>query len=390
MKIAIIGSGYVGLPLAIALSKKNKVVCFDKNVARVKELKKGFDINKQHKRVEILQNKITFTENEFYLKKIDSFIITVPTPINNKNIPNLKMLKEACSLVGKFLKKKNTVIFESTTYPGCTEEFCIPILEKKSNLKFNKDFDVAYSPERVNPGDRVNKLENITKVIGANDKKTLKKVKKIYQTVVKSIHLTKSIKIAESAKIIENVQRDINIALVNELSIIFNKLKIPTNEILKAASTKWNFHYYKPGLVGGHCISVDPYYLAFKSKEKKYFPKIILSGRKLNESMGKYVFTQTLELTKKINLKPSGLRIALLGFAFKDNIPDIRNTKIIQIVNQLKKNNIKFDIYDSVVNKSEVKNKYNLNIKNFNKMSKSNYDVIILAVSHNEFLRKIS
>ena len=246
-----------------------------------------------------LKNKnLFFSSDELSIKNIDYYIVTVPTPITKSKKPDLSMLTTASKLIGKSIKKNSIVIFESTTFPGCTEEICIPIIEKFSKLKITRDFEVAYSPERVNPGDKVNVISTITKVIGANNKKTLNKVKKLYEKICKSLYVVSSIKIAESAKVIENIQRDINIALVNELSILFNKLGIPTNEVLKASETKWNFHHYKPGLVGGHCISIDPYYLAFKAKEKNYIPKIILSGRRLNESMSKYVAKKTLNLAR--------------------------------------------------------------------------------------------
>ncbi|MDC0351124.1 nucleotide sugar dehydrogenase, partial [Candidatus Pelagibacter sp.] len=345
MTIAIIGAGYVGLPLAIAFAKKYKVLCYDISKNRVENLNKGIDTNKQHSKKEIIQKNLIFTHNENLLKDINVYIITVPTPIDESNRPDLSMLEQTSLLVGKSIKKKSIVIYESTTFPGCTEEFCIPLIEKASNLKYGKDFSVAYSPERVNPGDKINILESITKIVGANDKQTLLKVKKLYQTICKSIYPVLSIKVAESAKVIENVQRDINIALVNELGILFNKLGIPTDEVLKSASTKWNFHYYKPGLVGGHCIGVDPYYLVHKAEENNYFPEIILSGRRLNENMGKHVAVQTMKLLSKNKINLVNARIAVLGFSFKDNIPDIRNTKVIQIIKELQNWNIKVNVF---------------------------------------------
>jgi UDP-N-acetyl-D-galactosamine dehydrogenase len=389
MKIAVIGSGYVGLPLAIAFSKHFEVVCFDINKKRIQQLKNGIDLNRQHSKKEIIQKKLTYVCEPSLLEYVNVFIITVPTPINKSNKPNLSLLKAASLLVGKYIKKNSTVIYESTTYPGCTEQFCIPILEKVSKLKFNNDFNVAYSPERVNPGDKVNKLKNITKIVGANDPKTLKITKNLYKKIVKSIYEAKKIKIAESAKVIENIQRDINIALVNELSVLLNKLKIPTNDVLKAAASKWNFHYYKPGLVGGHCISVDPYYLAYEAKNNNYIPKLILSGRRFNENMGKYLSVQVLKLLIKNKIDLSKSRIAILGFSFKENIPDFRNTKIIQIIKHFKKSNIKIDIFDPLVSKQDVKKKYNLVINNFSALKKHKYDAIILAVSHKEFLKEI-
>ena len=390
MKIAIIGSGYVGLPLAIAFSKHYKVICFDININRVKELKKGNDLNKQHTKKEVLQKKIIYTSDVNLLKNINIFIITVPTPINNSNQPDLTMLEQASELVGKNIKKNSIIVYESTTYPGCTEEICIPLLEKNSKLKYMRDFNVAYSPERVNPGDKINTLKNITKIVGADDKKILTKVGKLYQIIVRSVYLAGSIKIAESAKVIENIQRDVNIALVNELSVLFNKLDIPTNEVLKAAATKWNFHYYKPGLVGGHCISVDPYYLAYKAEQKNYFPELILSGRRFNEGMGNYIAEKTINLLAQNKVNIVNSKIAILGFSFKENIRDIRNTKVIQIIKELQNWRAEVKIFDTIVSKNEVNDKFNLKIYDFNEMKKFKYDAIILAVSHNEFLKKLS
>jgi len=390
MKIGIIGSGYVGLPLAIAFAKYHPVVCFDININRIKELKKGIDLNKQHSKKEVLQKKLIYTFDSSSLKKIDIFIITVPTPIKKSNQPDLSMLKQASLLVGKYINKKSIVIYESTTYPGCTEEFCIPILEKISKLKWKKDFNIAYSPERVNPGDKKNTLKSITKIVGANDLKTLKKVSKLYKIIVKSVYLAKSIKIAESAKVIENIQRDVNIALVNELSVLFNKLDIPTNEVLKAAATKWNFHYYKPGLVGGHCISVDPYYLAYKAKQNNYFPQLILSGRRFNEGMGKYIANKTINLLSKNKVNINKAKVAILGFSFKENIRDIRNTKVIQIIKNLKNRSVNVEVFDPIVSKLEVKQKFKTKIHDFVDIKKKKYDAIILAVSHNDFLKKLN
>tara|TARA_X000000950_G_scaffold50596_1_gene59570 strand:- start:13478 stop:14758 length:1281 start_codon:yes stop_codon:yes gene_type:complete len=390
MSIAIIGSGYVGLPIAISFAKFYDVVCFDVDRKRIKELKKGIDSNKQHLKNEILQKRLIYTSSSYLLKNIDIFIITVPTPIHDSNQPDLTMLEKACKLVGNYIKKKSIVIYESTTYPGCTEEFCIPVLEKNSKLKYNKDFYVAYSPERVNPGDKVNTLQNITKIVGSNNKKILFKVGKLYKKIVKSVYHARSIKIAESAKVIENTQRDINIALINELSVIFNKLNIPTNEVLKAASTKWNFHYYKPGLVGGHCISVDPYYLAYKAQQKNYLPELILSGRRFNEGMGNYIAKNTLKLLSKNKVAIIKSDIAVLGFSFKENVRDIRNTKVIQIIRELENWGANIKVFDPIVSKLEVSQKYKIKIYNFNKIKNFKFDAIILAVSHNEFLKNLN
>jgi UDP-N-acetyl-D-galactosamine dehydrogenase len=389
MKIGIVGLGYVGLPLAIALSKFYNVIGYDIDIDRVNNLHLGRDINQQHFKKEILKKKLKFTSNLSSLRCANVHIITVPTPIKSDYNPDLKLLRNASISVGKILKKNDIVVFESTTYPGCTEEICIPLLEKYSKLKFQNDFNVAYSPERINPGDRINTLKNITKIVGANDLTTSQFVKKIYEKICRSIHVVNSIKIAETSKVIENIQRDLNIALVNELSLLLNQLKIPTKDVLKAASTKWNFHHYSPGLVGGHCISVDPYYLAFKAKKINFNPKLILSGRKINESMGNHVAKQTINLLKKKNVCLQKADVAILGFAFKDNIPDSRNTKVFQIVSELKKKNIKFKVFDSLVSKSYVKNEYKIDISDFKDIKLYKFDAIILAVSHNEFKKKI-
>ena len=390
MAIVIIGAGYVGLPLAISFAKYHSVICYDINKKRLEQLQKGYDFNQQHTKKEILKKKLTFTRDFDQLRNKDVYIITVPTPINSSNQPDLSMLQKASIMIGRLMKKKSIIIYESTTYPGCTEEVCIPLLEKNSNLKYQKDFFVAYSPERVNPGDKINTLKNITKIVGANDTQTLGKVKKLYQHICKSIYTVDNIKIAESAKVIENIQRDINIAFVNELSMLFHKLNIPTNAVLKAASTKWNFHYYTPGLVGGHCISVDPYYLAYKAKEYNYVPKLILSGRNINENMGKYVAVEIQKILNKNRINIKTAQVAVLGFSFKENIPDIRNTKIFNIIKELQKQKIKIKVFDSVASKDEVKEKYKINLYNFKDLNKFKYDIIILAVAHKNFLKKIS
>ena len=390
MSIVIIGSGYVGLPLAIAFATKYQVKCYDINKQRIKELKKGYDGNMQHTSSEILKKNLLFTNNLGDLKKNKYYIITVPTPINLNYQPDLRMLKKASEIVGQLISKDSLIIYESTTYPGCTEEVCIPILQKKSKLKFGKDFSVAYSPERINPGDKVNILKTITKIVGANDVKTRLRTGKLYNSICKSIFEVNSIKIAESAKVIENVQRDINIALVNQLSIFFNKLNIPTNEVLKAAATKWNFHYYKPGMVGGHCISVDPYYLTYKAKKIGFNPELILTGRKFNENMGRYISKEVLKLCKLNNICLHKQNLAILGFSFKENIPDYRNTKVMQLVKEFQKFNLNIKIFDSIVNKSDVLRDHRIKIYNFKEFKKFKYDVIILAVSHKEFLKKIN
>lgn len=390
MSIVIIGAGYVGLPLAIAFAKFYPVICYDINKNRINDLKQGIDRNKQHSKSEIIKKKLKFTNDINLLFKKNFYIITVPTPVNHLNNPDLKMLEQTSLLVGQLIKKNSTVIYESTTYPGCTEEFCIPLIEKKSKLIFQRDFQVAYSPERINPGDKINTLQTVTKIVGANENKTLKNVKKLYNKICKSIYPVASIKIAESAKVIENIQRDVNIALVNELSILFNKLNIPTNQVLKAAASKWNFHYYKPGIVGGHCIGIDPYYLAYKAKKHNYFPQLILSGREINENMGRYIATQSSLLLSKNKIHIVKAKIAILGFSFKDNVPDFRNTKVIQIIKELKNWNADVKIFDSHVSKIKVKEEYGLDIYNFKDFKKEKYDAIILAVEHKEFIKSLN
>jgi UDP-N-acetyl-D-galactosamine dehydrogenase len=390
MSIVIIGAGYVGLPLAISFSKKFNVVCYDISKKRVENLKKGIDQNKQHSKKEIRNKKLHFTNkvNEIANKKY--FIITVPTPINKENHPDLSYLERSTIEVAKFISKGSIIIYESTTYPGCTDEICIPLLEGNSKLSHNKDFFVAYSPERVNPGDKIHTLQTITKIVGSNNPKITAKVKRLYKTICKKIYTVSSIKIAESAKVIENIQRDVNIALVNELSVLFHKLNIPSNEVLKSAATKWNFHYYKPGIVGGHCIGIDPYYLAFKAEQHNYFPQIILSGRRFNENMGRYIATQTLKLLSQQKIPMSKAKIAILGFSFKENIPDHRNTKVIQIINEFKKWNVDVEVFDNVVSKEEIKEEYGIFIKNLNQAKKKNFDAIVLAVPHKNFIKKLN
>ena len=387
-KIVVIGAGYVGLDLAIAFSKKYNVICYDISKKRIQKLKRGLDSNKQHIKKKILNKNLIFTDQELSIKNSEIYIVTVPTPIDENKHPNLKMLKEASILVAKSIKKKSIIIYESTTYPGCTEEFCIPIIEKNSNFIFQKDFNVAYSPERVNPGDKINTLNRITKIVGANDKHTLLQVTKLYKSICKSIYQVKSIKISESAKVIENVQRDINIALVNELGILFQKLNIPTNDVLKAASSKWNFHYYKPGLVGGHCIGVDPYYLTYKAQSVNYSPQVILSGRRINDNMGRYVARDLLKHILQLNLKPSATKILILGLTFKEDCPDVRNSKVFDIYHELENFGYSPQIYDPFV-KTHPDKKINKNlIISFEDIK--TYNVLIFAVAHKEFKKLTS
>ena len=386
-KIAIIGMGYVGLPLAVAFAKKFIVTGYDINLQRINKLKKNYDETN-----EVLKNslknakKLNFTSKIGDISDCNIFIITVPTPVFKNNQPNLKMLISASKEVGKIIKKNDIIIYESTVYPGVTEEICIPILEKNSKQKINKDFFVGYSPERVNPGDKSKKITDITKIVSGSNKYALNKINKLYLKIITAgTYEAKNIKIAEAAKVIENTQRDLNIALINELSIIFEKLKISTEEVLKAAETKWNFLSFRPGLVGGHCIGVDPYYLTYKSKKVGYVPKIILAGRKLNDDMPKYVFKKIYNEFKSRKIRMYKKKILIMGLTFKENCPDIRNSKVINLFDYFKKQNVKISTYDPVLNlKKKFKKNYNL----ISKPKKNFYDCVIIAVKHKQFIDK--
>lgn len=384
-KISIIGQGYVGLPLTIELGKKYKdIIGFDNSINRISEIRKKIDKNKEISRSDFLKAKnVTFTSNKNDLSKSDFFIITVPTPLNSKKEPDLTSLINATKLVAKNLKKKSIIIYESTVYPGCTEEVCVPILEKHSHLKFNKDFFCGYSPERINVGDKKHSLTKIVKVVSGSNSWSTKKINQLYKSFIKvGTFIAKSIKIAEAAKVIENTQRDLNIALVNELSMIFKKMNINTIDVLNVANTKWNFVKYQPGLVGGHCIGIDPYYLTYKSKKIGHFPKIINAGRNVNDAMSNYVARRILTNMKNKNIRIKNSRSLILGCAFKKNCTDIRNSKIFDLADHLKKSGIKVDIYDPLVN---VTNTENGNKLKLTKILNKKYDVIILGVAHNIF-----
>ena len=386
-KITIVGLGYVGLPLAVEFAKKRDVVGFDLNQKRINSLNSGYDANLETTENELKASKnIIFTNKIIDTRDCKIFIVTVPTPIDNNKKPDLKMLKNASKLLGNIIKKNDIVIYESTVYPGVTEEICVPILEKNSGLKFNKDFFCGYSPERINPGDKKHRLPSIKKVTSGSNSRIAIIVDELYkEIIVAGTHKAPSIKVAEAAKIIENTQRDVNIALINELSMIFNKLEIDTKSVLDAAETKWNFLPFKPGLVGGHCIGVDPYYLAHKALKAGYNPKIILAGRKVNDEMPIYVIKKLKELMKKKKINKSNARALIMGTTFKENCPDIRNSKILDIANQFKKLKIKFDIHDPWADKAEIRNK--LGIELINKPTNKIYDIILLAVAHNQFKR---
>jgi UDP-N-acetyl-D-galactosamine dehydrogenase len=384
-KIAVIGLGYVGLPLALAFGQKFYTLGFDINKNRIKELKNKKDSNLLSKKNDFYKaKKISFSSDLKDLKDTNIFIITVPTPIKKNKEPDLSYLHLASKIVAKNLKKKDLVIYESTVYPGLTEEICVPILEKHSNLKFNLDFFIGYSPERISPGDSKN-IQNINKVVSGSNPRVSKFVYRLYKKIIKAkIHEAKSIKVAEASKIIENAQRDINISFMNEVSLICSKFGINTSQVLEASNTKWNFLNFKPGLVGGHCISVDPYYLTYKAKKLKYSPKVILSGRQINDKMGYYVAKVLLQKLKKAHLNLPRCSVGILGVTFKENCNDMRGSKVLDIIKVLKRSKIKLQVYDPIVNPDEFRKHYSdIKIKKINKK----VDALIIAVPHNEFLK---
>ena len=387
MKIAIIGLGYVGLPLAHAFSFKYKVVGFDLAQWRIDELKKGTDrtLELSDEQVEeAIANNMQFTNILNDIKDCNIYIVTVPTPIDKNKRPDLSPLLKASESVGSVLKKDDIVIYESTVYPGATEEECVPILEKFSNLKFNKDFFCGYSPERINPGDKEHTVTKILKVTAGSTSEIGQKVDELYASVITAgTHLAPTIKVAEAAKVIENSQRDINIAFINELAIIFNKLDIDTNAVLDAASTKWNFLPFKPGLVGGHCIGVDPYYLTHKAQQVGYNPEIILAGRRINDNMGIYVANQVVKLMIKKSHKVDSAKVLVLGITFKENCPDIRNSKVIDVIQELKEFGCTVDASDYWADKDEVQYEYNLELKD--QVNYQDYNAIVLAVAHDQY-----
>ncbi len=389
MKIAIIGLGYVGLPLAHAFSFKYEVIGFDINNNRINALKNTVDetLELSSKQLEeAINNNIKFSNVVSDITDSNVYIITVPTPIDKYNKPNLIPLLKASEMVAAVLKKDDIVIYESTVYPGATEEYCVPILEKISNLTFNQDFYCGYSPERINPGDKKHTVTKILKITSGSTPEIAKKVDKLYHSIITAgTYLAPNIKVAEAAKVIENSQRDINIAFVNELAQIFNKLDIDTNEVLKAAATKWNFLPFKPGLVGGHCIGVDPYYLTHKATAVGYHPEIILAGRKLNDNMGIYVANQVIKLLIKKSYKVSNAKILILGISFKENCPDIRNSKVISVIDELKDFGCLVDVYDPLANKDDVKREYGISLVEQSALNISNYNAIVLAVAHDIF-----
>jgi len=394
MKIAVIGLGYVGLPLARLFATKYDVVGFDINKNRVEELNQGQDFTLEVSE-ELLKSVLKKDSSRGIgllcstsledIKDCNYFVITVPTPVDKHNKPDLTPLYKSSETVGKVLKKGDIVIYESTVYPGVTEEECVPVLERISGLKFNVDFFAGYSPERINPGDKEHTVEKILKVTSGSTPEIGIKVDELYKSVITAgTHLAPTIKVAEAAKVIENSQRDINIAFVNELSKIFNILEIDTQDVLAAAGTKWNFLPFKPGLVGGHCIGVDPYYLAQKAQEKGYHPEIILAGRRLNDSMGEYVASQVVKLMIKKGIAINGANLLMLGIAFKENCPDVRNTKIVDVIAALNDYGVNVTVYDPWVNPVEVKHEYNL--ETVTNLPSNKFDALVLGVAHKEFL----
>jgi UDP-N-acetyl-D-galactosamine dehydrogenase len=386
LKIAVIGLGYVGLPLAVEFGKQHSVIGFDINASRIAALNNGTDHTLEVSDEELAQaTHLSYSSDINELKDCNFFIVTVPTPIDAYKQPDLTPLIKASEAIGGLLKSDDIVVYESTVYPGATEEVCIPVLEKVSGLVFNTDFYAGYSPERINPGDKEHRVTNILKVTAGSTPEIADFVDEVYNLIITAgTHKAASIKVAEAAKVIENTQRDVNIALINELAVIFNKMNIDTEAVLEAAGTKWNFLPFRPGLVGGHCIGVDPYYLTHKAQAIGYNPEIILAGRRLNDSMGEYVVTQLVKTMIKKRIQVEGARVLILGLSFKENCPDVRNTKVIDIVQELREYNIEVDVYDPWINANEAEREYN--ITPISQPLSNLYDGIILAVAHQQFL----
>ena len=384
-KISLVGLGYVGMPIAVAFAKKADVIGFDISKEKVELYKKGVDPTKEVGDDVIKATTVEFTADETKLKEAKFHIVAVPTPVNSDHTPDLRPVESASRTVGRNLTEGSIVVFESTVYPGVTEDICIPILEKESGLKCGIDFKVGYSPERINPGDKVHRLETIVKVVAGMDEESLDDIAKVYELVVDAgVHRAASIKVAEAAKVIENSQRDINIAFMNELSIIFNKMDIDTNEVLEAAGTKWNFLKFSPGLVGGHCIGVDPYYLTYKAEQMGYHSQIILSGRRINDDMGKYVVENLVKNLIKADVPVKDAKVAILGFTFKENCPDTRNTRVIDIVNELKEYGIAPMIADPEADAEEANHEYGITFNSIEEVNQM--DAVIVAVGHDQFM----
>ena len=383
--ISVIGLGYVGMPLAIAFAKKINVIGFDVNKEKIELYKQGIDVTNEVGNKALKETTALMTSDETKLKEAKFHIIAVPTPINDDKTPDLRPIIGASRVLGRNLTKGSIVVYESTVYPGVTEEVCIPILEEESNLKCGVDFKIGYSPERINPGDKLHRLENITKVVSGMDEESLENIASIYELIIDAgVHRAESIKVAEAAKVIENSQRDINIAFVNELSMIFNKMEIDTKAVLEASGTKWNFLKFYPGLVGGHCIGVDPYYLTHKAEQIGYHSQVILSGRRINDGMGKYVGESTVKNLIKANKQVKGAKVAILGMTFKEDCPDVRNSKVIDIINELKEYGINVFVADPIADENEVKREYGIELTKFENIK--NMDAVIVAVGHKEYM----
>lgn len=386
-KIAVVGLGYVGLPVAVEFGKKQPVIGFDINEARIKQLQKGIDFTNEVEQADLEEADMTFTSDPTKLSEADFIIVAVPTPITETKQPDLTPLLKASETVGKHMSKDTIVVFESTVYPGATEEDCVPVLEKHSGLVNGKDFFVGYSPERINPGDKVNTFKTITKVVSGQTDEVLDIIADVYGSVVDAgVFKAKSIKVAEAAKVIENTQRDINIALMNELAIIFEKMDIDTSDVLEAAGTKWNFLNFSPGLVGGHCIGVDPYYLTYKAEQLGHHPEMILAGRHINDFTGKFIARKVVKdmIREGINMK--GATVTIFGFTFKENVPDIRNTRVIDMIEELESFGLTVQVTDAYANTEEVKEHYNVELINQKDLKQT--DAIIFAVPHNKYLEK--
>lgn len=383
-KVSVIGLGYVGLPVAVAFGEKQEVIAFDINTHRIEQLKQGKDVTGEVDKSTLKNAKLHFTSDPADLAKADFHIIAVPSPINQAKQPDFSHLISASTLLGQYLKKNDIVVYESTVYPGATEARCIPVLEEISGLKSAKDFFVGYSPERINPGDKERTFTSIKKVVSAQTPESLDIVAQVYSQVVKAgVHKVSSIMVAEAAKVIENTQRDINIALINELALIFNKLGIDTDEVLTAAGTKWNFLPFKPGLVGGHCIGVDPYYLTHKAIECGVHPEVILAGRRINDNMGKYIAEQAIKQISRLGKKVKNAKVGILGLTFKENCPDIRNSRVIDIIHELKSYHVDVLVHDPIADNAHVSREYGIELTNWDQLD--NLDAMILAVAHNEF-----
>ena len=383
-KLSVIGLGYVGIPLAVAFAKKVDVVGFDVDSRKIQLYQKGIDVTNEVGNLAISEYKVNFTSDEKMLQHCKFHIIAVPTPINPDKTPNLTLVEEASRILGRNLTMGSIVVYESTVYPGVTEELCIPLLEKESGLRCGIDFKVGYSPERINPGDKLHRLENIVKVVSGIDDEALENISKMYELIIEAgVYRAESIKVAEAAKVIENSQRDINIAFMNELSIIFDKLNIDTQLVLNAAKTKWNFQNFVPGLVGGHCIGVDPYYLTYKAETIGYHSQVIIAGRRINDFMGKYVAENTVKQLIKANSQIRGAKVAILGIAFKENCPDTRNSKVIDIIEELKEYDVKVEISDPIADEHEVFNEHKIQLKKLEDIGL--VDAIIIAVKHQAY-----